>query len=248
MELTISGQPKIGNVFHLLRPISLLCWWTAECIKFLYSPSSALASTGGVGEDRWRQILLRKRKGGRKGANRNEAERRQREMTQQGGAAGWSATRLKPHLFSASLPIGTINQQSEQGKINKNSTAETTAKCSIASLRPTAFYIHQATLFSQSPLPPVTPSILDSFLFPLQVLFLFSSCLPYSSLSLWLMLASHFWVIYIFFESLHLNLKIKTQWRSSGRHTANAADEREHKIFEVTYEKLKLKYHRLCSQ
>lgn len=142
---------------------------------------------------------------------------RQREMTQQGESAGWSATRSKPHLFSASLPIWTINQQREQGKINKNSTAETTAKCSIASLRPTAFYIHQATLFSQSPLPPVTSSILDSFLFPLQVLFLFSSCLPYSSLSLWLMLASHFWVIYIFFESLHLNLKIKTQWRSSGK-------------------------------
>lgn len=237
MEFTISGQPKIGTVFHSLKPMSLLSRWTAQFTKFSYPPSSVPLPTGGVWEDRWSQILFRKR-GGTKGANGKYKD--SWEMTQRGERAGWSATGLETHLFSASLPLWIINQKRARGKINKNRTE----KCSIASLRPTASCIHQATMFSQSPLPPVTPSILDSFLFTLQVLFIFSSALPYSSLSQWLMFASHFWVIYIFLESLHLNLKIKTQQRSSGRH---AADEREHKIFEVTSEKPKLKYHRLCS-
>lgn len=58
------------------------------------------------------------------------------------------------------------------------------------------------------------------------------------------MLASPSWVIYIFFKSLHLNLKIKTQRRSSGRLAANAGDEREHEIFEVISERVKAKHHR----
>lgn len=58
---------------------------------------------------------------------------RQRGRTQQGERTGRSVTRLRPHLFSASLPIRTINQQREQGKINKNSPAGTTARRTIAS-------------------------------------------------------------------------------------------------------------------
>lgn len=70
-----------------------------------------------------------------KGAKGNEAERETaRERTQQGESPGWSVTRVRPHLFSASLPIWTIHQRREQGKINKNSPAGTTTHRTIASL------------------------------------------------------------------------------------------------------------------
>lgn len=60
----------------------------------------------------------------RKGMRQKE---RQRVRTQQGKSTGWSVTWLRPHIFSVSLPIWPINQQREQGKINKNSPAGTTA-------------------------------------------------------------------------------------------------------------------------
>lgn len=41
-----------------------------------------------------------------KGAKGNEAERKtEKEKAQQGQSPGWSVTRLRPHLLSASLPI-----------------------------------------------------------------------------------------------------------------------------------------------
>lgn len=196
---------------------------------------------GGRG-DRWRHEGRENRE--QKGMRQKE---RQRVRAQQGEITGRSVTRLRPHLFSASLPIWTINQQREQGKINKNSPAGTAARRTIASL----------TDKSPQPSTSITQlySLTSHFLLSLHLLLILSfsgsrfffSCFLYPSLSLWLMLASHFWVIYIFFKSLHLNLKIKTQRRSSGRRTANAGDEREHKIFEVTSEKVKVKYHRRLS-
>lgn len=234
MKLTISGQPKIVNVFHLLRPISSLSITQSSSSSHIHmhfikiymrTPSIVVIPTGGVREDRWRQIVWGKRKDGTKEANGNEAELK----TEGDDTAGESATRLKPHLFSASLPIWTINQQREQGKINTNSTAESRQTVALHhSLTKAHSFRHSPSNSVLSVLASSCHSIYPWFFpFPTPGPFLFSSCLPYSSLSLWLMLASNFWVIYIFFESLHLNLKIKTQWRSSGRHTANAGDERD---------------------
>lgn len=88
---------------------------------------------GGI-EDRWRQIVWGKRKYGRRERKGMRQKERQRVRTQRDESSGRSVTRLRPHLSSASLPTWTINQQREQGKINKNSPAGTTAHRTIASL------------------------------------------------------------------------------------------------------------------
>lgn len=151
-KLIISGQPDTGNVFHELSHLSVVLSAFINSSPML-NKSDTLPCSGsnrwgmrmdrGEGElgekicgreDRWRQTVWGKRKYGRREQKGMRQKERQRARAQQGERTGQSVTRLRPHLFSASLHIWTISQQREQGKINKNSPVGTTAHRPLASL------------------------------------------------------------------------------------------------------------------